>query len=40
MLAVMMIMCLPALKKGELRRWQGVLLLTIYAAFTVYQFVS
>ena len=40
MLAVMMIMCLPALKKGELRRWQGILLLTIYAAFTVYQFIS
>ena len=40
MLAVMAIMCLPALKKGELKRWQGILLLGIYAAFTVYQFVS
>ena len=40
MLAVMAIMCLPALKKGELRRWQGILLLCIYGAFTVYQFVS
>ena len=40
MLAVMSIMCLPALKKGELKRWQGILLLCIYAAFTVYQFVS
>ena len=40
MLTVMSIMCLPALKKGELKRWQGILLLCIYAAFTVYQFVS
>ena len=40
MLAVMAILCLPALKKGELKRWQGVLLLCAYAAFTVYQFVS
>ena len=31
---------LTALKKGELKRWQGILLLCIYAAFTVYQFVS
>ena len=40
MLLVMAIMCLPALIKGRLRRWQGILLLCIYAAFTVYQFVS
>ena len=40
MLAVMAIMCLPAFKKGELKRWQGILLLCIYAGFTVYQFVS
>ena len=40
MLAVMSIMCLPALRKGELRRWQGILLLCLYAAFTAYQFVS
>ena len=40
MLAVMSIMCLPALIKGRLRRWQGILLLCIYAAFTVYQCVS
>ena len=40
MLAVMSILCLPALLKGELKRWQGVLLLCIYVAFTVYQFVS
>ena len=40
MLGVMAILCLPALKKGELKRWQGILLLCIYAAFTVYQFAS
>ncbi len=40
MLAVMAIMCLPALKKGELKRWQGITLLCVYALFTVYQFVS
>ena len=40
MLLVMAILCLPTLKSGKLRRWQGVLLLCIYAAFTVYQFVS
>jgi cation:H+ antiporter len=40
MLAVMAILCVPALIKGRLKRWQGVLLLCVYAAFTVYQFVS
>ena len=40
MLGVMSIMCIPALIKGELKRWQGILLLCIYFAFTVYQFVS
>ena len=39
MLAVMLILCVPALAKGKLSRWQGILLLTIYAAFTVFQFV-
>ena len=39
MLAGMGILCLPALIKGQLKRWQGILLLAIYAAFTVYQFV-
>jgi len=39
MLAVMAIMCLPALIKGKLQRWQGILLLCLYASFTVYQFV-
>ena len=40
MLAVMAIMCLPALINGALKRWQGILLLGIYASFTIYQFVS
>ena len=40
MLGVMGILCIPALIKGRLKRWQGILLLCIYAAFTVYQFVS
>ena len=40
MLFVMSILCFPALLTGRLRRWQGVLLLCVYAAFTVYQFVS
>ena len=38
MLAVMAIMCLPALIKGKLMRWQGILLLCLYVSFTVYQF--
>ncbi len=40
MFAVMMIMCLPAVIRGKLERWQGITLLVIYTAFTVYQFVS
>ncbi len=40
MLAVMAVLCLPPLRSGKMRRWQGVLLLCVYAAFTVYQFVS
>ena len=38
MLAVMALLCVPALKNGRLRRWQGVMLLCVYAAFTVFQF--
>jgi cation:H+ antiporter len=38
MFAAMLILCLPALVKGKLYRWQGILLLCIYAAFTVFQF--
>ncbi len=38
MLLVMGLLTLPALKKGRLSRWQGILLLAIYAAFCIYQF--
>ena len=38
--AVMMILCLPTMRRGRLRRWQGVLLLGMYVAFTAYQFLS
>ena len=37
MVIVMAIMTLPTLVKGKLRRWQGVLLLGIYAAFVILQ---
>ena len=40
MLLVMLLLCVPALKDGRLRRWQGILLLCIYVAFTAYQFVK
>lgn len=39
MVAVMLIMCLPALIKGRIYRAQGVTLLAIYAAYVVFQFV-
>lgn len=38
MFLVMLLLTIPALKDGKLRRWQGVTLLCIYAAFTVGQF--
>ena len=38
MVAVMLIMCLPALIKGRIYRAQGVTLLAIYAAYVVFQF--
>ena len=38
MLAVMLILTVPALVKGKLNRSQGILLLAIYAAFCVVQF--
>ncbi len=39
MFLVMAVLCLPTLaSKGKLRRWQGVTLLAIYIAFTVFQF--
>ena len=37
---VMGIMTIPVLVKGKLSRWQGVLLLCIYAAFCAYQFLG
>ena len=39
MLFVMAFMTLPALKRGKLTRAQGILLLCVYAAFCVFQFV-
>ena len=38
MLLVMMLMTIPALTRKKLGRWQGILLLCIYAAFCVCQF--
>ncbi len=38
MWAVMLILTVPALLKGRLSRWQGILLLCIYAAFCTVQF--
>ena len=39
MFAGMIILCIPPLVKGKLSRWQGILLLALYAGFTVFQFV-
>ena len=38
MLTVMLLLTVPALLKKKLGRWQGVVLLAIYAAFCVFQF--
>ena len=38
MLFVMALLCIPALAKKKLDRWQGITLLCIYAAFCLYQF--
>ena len=38
MWAVMLLLTVPALLKGKLSRWQGILLLCIYAAFCTIQF--
>ena len=40
MMTVMAILCLPALATGKLKRWQGILLLCLYVAFTVFQFMT
>lgn len=37
---VMVILTIPALIKGELKRWQGISLLAMYAAFCVFQFAA
>ena len=39
MLFVMLFMTLPALKRGKLTRPQGIILLCVYAAFCIFQFV-
>ncbi len=40
MLAVMALLCIPALTTKKLQRWQGITLLVIYAAFCLFQFMS
>ena len=40
MLGVMLILTLPPLLKEKLYRWQGILLLMLYAGFCVFQFVA
>ena len=39
MVAVMALLTVPALLSKKLHRWQGIALLTIYAAFCTLQFV-
>lgn len=39
MFAVMLLLTIPALKRAKLSRWQGIILLLIYAAFCTIQFV-
>ncbi|MCI7639828.1 MAG: calcium/sodium antiporter [Acidaminococcus sp.] len=38
MLIVMLLLCVPALTRKKLERWQGIALLCIYAAFCLFQF--
>ena len=38
MLVVMALLCIPALVNKKLSRWQGIVLLCIYAAFCAFQF--
>ncbi len=38
MIFVMLLLCVPALLKKKLGRWQGITLLCIYAAFCIFQF--
>jgi len=39
MILVMVLLTIPALITGMLKRWQGIVLLCIYAGFCVYQFI-
>lgn len=38
MVFVMAFMTIPALVTGKLKRWQGITLLTVYAAYVIFQF--
>ena len=38
MFAVMLVMAIPPMINGKLRRWQGITLLAVYAAFVAFQF--
>ena len=38
MFIVMIIMIVPSIIKGQIKRWQGALLLTIYTGFCIFQF--
>ena len=40
MMLVMLILCVPALRKEKMHRAQGIVLLAIYACFTIYQFLG
>ena len=40
MLIVMAVLTLPAIKTGQLKRWQGILLLCLYAGFCAFQFMG
>lgn len=39
MFIVMALLTIPTIIKGKLSRWQGILLLAIYAAFCIFQFI-
>lgn len=39
MISAMLLLTIPALLKKKMSRWQGIVLLSIYAAFCVFQFV-
>ena len=36
--AVMLLLTVPALARGKLSRWQGIVLLVLYAGFCAFQF--